>query len=38
MIAVSGEAGNRGSLGKADPAMAQKMITENLQAYLSRAD
>jgi hypothetical protein len=38
MIAVSGEGGNRGSIGKGDPAMAEKMITENLQAYLSRAD
>jgi hypothetical protein len=30
MIAVSNEAGNRNSLGKGDPGMAEKMITENL--------
>ena len=38
MIAVTTEVGARYSQGKANPAMAEKMIQENLQAYLSKAD
>jgi hypothetical protein len=38
MIAVTTEVGARYSQGKADPAKAEKMIQENLQAYLSKAD
>ena len=38
MIAVTGEVGARYSQGKGTPGMAEKMIQENLQAYLSKAD
>jgi hypothetical protein len=38
MIAVTTEVGARYSQGKTDPAKAEKLIQENLQAYLSKAD